>query len=546
MTTDLDGRKQEIRMARPAYQARGSSGFPEGWPDKPVSLPRKDRPIVAKNLADKARLIGRTPSIGAKLILDKVHSERAKKNLVKHRCFDLPSDEKKGKPGRKESKGKSETDVWIAKTSDYRALAKAAFKLIHPNDSLEGFKWSKFEREVFEGTSLLTNKQAGNISTTSTDLVLGLTGRLVAAVKSTGIDKFWQRLSDTPFDVDFHFPLDEDDEEHGNERANSLILTDDQVLSLGLGKLVHRSPLDVKWQIGEVQPQVEPYWAEVSIELGRVAVPRELWVLEIPRELRSKFAAGKRVPLPGFEPEDGEDVTRFPDVAHDWLLENAWNGTLPDSQWDLVEWLEDDASDWKQKTFHFDCRLMLTVVRGPDGEAQMQLKVRPSRMDSLDDRILCFAWGGAKPVLAQLQDPDAGHSFKIHRINEDFWPEIIYDDRHCRKPIFWSAFEMENAAEDLRHDCVINEFTLSEALDLLRSYPFVPSIKVSEQARSRQFPRGTVLDALFANLSLGDSPERIDRLLKAQAQAITEFGNNHLDELVHETQSLLDQLDQLD
>ncbi len=545
MTTNSENSREKIREPHAADQARGSSGFPEDWPDKPASLPKNDRPIVAKNLAGKAALIGPTPSVGAKMILDKVESIKRPgiTTLIKHRCFNLPHDEKKGKPGRKESKGQSEDNVWTAKTSDYLALAKAAFELIHPNDSLESFKWSKFEREVFEGTSLLTNKQVGNISTTSTDLVLGLTGRLVAVVKSTGIDKFWERLSDTPFDVDFHFPLDGDDEEHGNERANSLILADDQVLSLGLGKLVRGSPLDVKWQIGEVQPQVEPYWAEVSIELGRVAVPSDLWVLEIPRELRNEFKVGERVPLPGFEPEDGEDVTRFPDVAHDWLLENAWNGTLPDSQWDLVEWLKDDASDWKQKTFHFDCRLMLTVVRGPDGEAQIQLKVRPSRMDGLDDRILCFASGGAKSVLAQLQDPNAGHSFKIHRINEDFWPEIIYDDRHCSKPIFWSAFEMENAAEDLRNDYILDEFALSEALDLLRSYPFAPSIKVSEQARSGQFPKGTVLDALFSNLALGDSPERIDRLLKAQAQAITEFGINHLDELVYETQSLLDQLD---
>lgn len=540
MTTDSDYRKQGISESRPAPQAIGASWFPEGWPDKPASLPLRDRPIVAKNLADKAALVGSAPSVGAKMILDKAQSsKRVSGKLVKHRCFDLPLDETKGRPGRKGTKGKSEADTWIAKTSDWRALAEAAFELLHPNDSLDGFNWKKFEREVFEGTSLLSNDQTKMASTKSADLILSLVNKLAEATKSSGIEKFWKRLSDTPFDLDFHFVPDDDDEELDNEQADVSFLTDDKVLSLGLGKLVRGSPLDVKWRIGEVQPQMEPYWAKVSIELGRVAVPSDLWVLEIPRELRSQFEAGERVPLPGFEPDDGEDITRFPDTADEWLLKNGWKGTLPDNQWDLVDWVEDVASDWKQETFHFDCRLMLAVAHGSDGEAQMQLEVRPSSMEGRDDRLISTKLG----VLGQLSDPDAGHKVQMHNLNEDFWPEIIYDDQQRREPAFWTAFELQNAAEDLRQNFVLDELALSEALNLLRSFPFVPSIKVSEQARLRQFPKGTVLDALFANLALGDSPKRIDRLLKYQAQAITEFGNNHLDELVRETQFLLEQLD---
>lgn len=143
----------------------------------------------------------------------------------------------------------------------------------------------------------------------------------------------------------------------------------------------------------------------------------------------------------------------------------------------------------------------------------------------------------------QLQDLGVSHEFEIHRMNEDFWPDIIYAADKTKLPAFWAAIELENSAEDVGVTFVLDQLRLADANEHLSSYAFHPTIAVTAAGGSRQFAEGTVLHSLFANLALGDCPERIDRLLEAQAKAIRDFGNAHLDELAAESDALLAELD---
>lgn len=544
-TKNRDSTSNAKTYVRPAEYTSSSDWHPEGWPSNPLKLPDPDRPIVGGNLAALARQIDPDrPSRAAKQMLDLAKTFRMSVSQpIIHRFFALERDAHKKKPGVKNKSGHEAKDEWTAKTADYQAVAKAAFCLINGVDKAEGLKWSRFEEQVFEGTSFLPPGREKK-TPTNIEIVYGLFERLQRMVLNTSIETFWTRLADTPFEVKWASYSEEWDEKVDAPIQTRPNLSDEKVLSLSLGKLVRGDPLSDKWCIGDVNPDANLYWSEVSIELGRIAVPKEIWVLEIPQDLQSHFTreAAEIVPLPGFEDDESETMSRFPPAAHAWLLEEGWGGEIPESQWDVLVWAENQASPWAKRTFGFDCRLMLTVSRDTEGSVQTTLEVRPRRMD--DGRGLLDAHYSTRDELAkQLRGAAAGPDFDIHRMNEDFWPEVIYSSGQSELPEFWTALELQAVAEDLRRTFVLDQLGLADANEHLSSYTFYPTIAVAETGGTRQFAEYTVLHALFANLALGDCPQRIDRMLEAQAKAIRDFGNAHLDELVDESDALLAELD---
>jgi hypothetical protein len=547
-TSQSDQDKKKRIEARSAEYAGTSDWRPKGWPRNPSRLPFADRPIVGKNLAELARQIDSDrPSYAAQQMLAAAQSiGLSVSQPVLHRFFALERDTRKNKPGVTNKSGHEAKDEWAAKAADYQAVAKAAFCLIHRADKAEGPKWNRFEEQVFEGTSLLPPEREKK-TLTNHQIVQGLFDRLQRVVLNTGIDKFWNELADTPFDLSWYTGFEKGDDGLHAPVQTRPHMSDEEVLSLGLGKLVRFDPITEKWRVSDVSPDANLYWSEVSIELGRIAVPKEIWVLKIPQNLREQFTheAAKTDPLPGSEDEGDahqETVTSFPSEGQEWLLEVGWGGKVPDSQWDLEEWAKDEASCWTKRTFGFDCRLMLTVSRNTEGSVQTTLEVRP-RLEDNGQGLMAAHFVSRDDLIEQLKNSGAGLKFGLHRMGEEFWPEVIHSSWDDSIPEYWAAIELQNSSEDLRTTFVLDQLRLADANEHLNSFAFYPTIAVADSGGSRQFAEGTVLKALFANLALGDCPKRIDRLLETQAKSIRDFGTAHLDELVAESDALLADLD---
>ena len=513
----------------------------EGWPNNPLNLPPEDRPIVGENLANLARQMNPDrPNYAAKQMLSAAQSIglTVSKPLL-HRFFALERDPRKKKPGIENKSGREAKDDWAAKTADYQAVAKAAFCTMHRIDKAEGPKWNRFEERVFEGTSFLP---AGRKKKTLTNhqIVYGLIERLQRAALNTGIAAFWDRLVDTPFDVSWSSRSNGRDWELDTSVDTRPNLSDEAILSLGLSKLVRGDPLEDKWCVGDVNPDADLYWSEVSIELGRIAVPQEIWALWIPWDLRKQFT--KETVEYAQKDELSAVVHRFPAEAQKWLLQNAWGGQFPEDRWDVIQYAESEASDWVKKTYCFECRLLLTVSNNADGIVQTLLEILPSLMGD-GKGLIDYEANERAELIQQLSDPRSSPRYEDYVINENYLTHVIYDHQGGEAPDYWSAQEVGIYADELRKRFVLDELRLADAKEYLESYAFRPTIAVAESGGSRQFADGTVLHALFANLALGDCPQRIDRMIEAQAKAIHNLGTSHLDDLVAESDALLAELD---
>lgn len=482
-----------------------------------------DKRVCSMNLGYLAERINpESPLAGARAIFEEAREDFSKRQ----RWITLPGEEPLQTIG-------STGATWLA-------LARASGRLLDFGGNIEGSQ-DRAVQQLLRGTSFLPiYVPEGREQASRKALAEEYAKRIAASVADDGsLERLWRVLNEFPFTVE---------SKHSDEPRNA-----DDLVPLDWVDVQY--PNSGTFAFASSSEELSS-WAQPRVDIGVLTFRRQSSVFVLPNSVAKLFR---------LRCENHESC-----LPHDIIIESfATAGIKLRTPWSyctLNDLLPDDLYD-AEKGFGWKYASAVDFVR-------VRLKIVPD--DQGKPRLVADFFAGDEASVVDTPGMSTGPGWALSTHAEE-WVQTQAKNRNYSQT-FRSIRTMFIGSDEMMVRVVFSEpldtydldrdpipvglmdadypWTLPDHFEqdtdttldwcdtadwaktmLTTEYKFVPAFEIG--TRETPFPRGSIMNALFANLLIEDSSKRVDRLVRSHATRTAEIGLAWYGSLVDDAHSLL-------